>query len=232
MKTLKEIESNLKALEGTVFEFNPYEVEQGSPEWRSMKLGVISASNVAKVLAGKTTATRENYMCDLVAQIATREMPEIKAAPLDWGKQNELAARSIYEFERGHEVIEVPFIYKDASMRCGISPDGYGTKGIELKCPFTSTVFIQFACADKIKPEYIKQCQFSMWVTGAEVWDFANFDPRSEIKQFHCVEIERDEKLMKKLDEAVPEFISDMDKMLDKLGIRFGFQWHFDFDAV
>ena len=231
MKTLNEVEQNLKALHGTVFDFNPYEVDQGSPEWLSMKLGVISASNAAKVIAGPKTATRNTYMCDLVSQIATREMPILKAAPLAWGTENELAARATYEFETNRVVTEVPFIYKDADMRCGVSPDGYGDRGLELKCPFTSSVFFQFACAQKIKPEEMHQVQFQMWVSGAEIWDFAKFDPRSEVKQFHLVEIERDEKAMIKFDEMVPEFIKDMDDMLNVLGIKFGFQWNWDFNA-
>lgn len=231
MKTLEQIKKELDALE-EIFGFNPNTIEQGSPEWLQMKLGVMSASNAHKIIAGAKTATRMSYLSELVAEIATREKPEISAKPLEWGKENELAARSIYEFETGYKIKELPFIFKDESLRVGISPDGYGEIGLELKCPYTSKVFIDFACLGIIKNEYKAQCQFSMWVTGATQWHFANFDPRSTCKQFHYTTLERDEKMMKKFDECVPECIEQMDEMLAKLGIEYGYQWHAKADKV
>lgn len=231
MKTLKQVQKELSELKD-IFGFNPNEVEQGSSEWLHMKLGVISASNISRALSKKGSATRDGYMAELVAQIATREKPEINARPLEWGKENELAARSIYEFEMDTEFKQVPIIFKDKSMRCAVSPDGYGERPLELKCPFSSRVFIEFVCSEKIKKEYIDQCQYSMWVTNANFWDFANYDPRMTKKQFHCVTIERDEKKMKEFDEKIPEFISEMDEMLSKLGIEFGYQWHKNIEKV
>ena len=120
------------------------------------------------------------------------------------------------------------FIYRDKEKRFGISPDGLitGTKiGLELKCPLTSKVFVEFATCDKIKKEYIEQCQYSMWVTGYEGWYFANYDPRITTKKLHYVLIERDQAFMDKYDEAEINFIRDMDSMLGKLDLKFGQQW-------
>ena len=227
MKTYNQVIKELKALE-SVFGFDPTKLEQGSEEWKQMKLGVISASNAYKVLKDPSSATYRTYMAELVGQIATREFPEISARPLEWGKNNELAARSIYEFETGLDFKEVPFIFKDSSLRYGCSPDSYGEIGVELKCPYTTKVFINFACHGIIKPEYIDQCQFSMWVTGAHKWHFANYDPRMMVKQFHYVIIDRDPQRMRMFDEAVPQFVWEMDCALHKLGIKFGHQWHVD----
>jgi len=194
-----------------------------------MKLGVISASNASKILlgrGGKTTKTRDGYINELVGQILTREMAFISGRPLDWGHENELAARKIASFETGIEIHEVPVIFKDDSLRCLCSPDGYGERPIEIKCPWTTQVYINFLCRGEIKPEYIDQVQYSMWVAGAESWTFANYDPRMSVKPFHSVLIERDEKIMARFDNEVPIFINEMDEMLAMAGVKFGHQWH------
>ena len=172
---------------------------------------------------------RQKYMAELVAQCATGLIPEgVNFKQTEWGNEHEEDARSYFEFETGLDVSEVGFIYKDKSHRFGISPDGLikGKKiGLEIKCPFTSKVFVEFATCEKIKQEYIEQCQFSMWVTGYEAWYFANYDPRMKGKKLHYELIQRDQFFMDKYDNSYLKFISDMDKMLDKLGCDFGSQW-------
>mgnify|MGYP003673278021 FL=1 len=96
---------------------------------------------------------------------------------------------------------------------------------MELKCPFTTKVFVEFAACDKIKKEYVEQCQYSMWVTGYEAWYFANYDPRIKTKNLHWVLIERDQEYMDKYDRAFANFKKDMDLMLSKLDMSFGMQW-------
>lgn len=202
-------------------------IQQGSEEWLRMKLGVISASNIHKAIAKRGTDTREGYISELVAQIATREMPQIDGQALRWGTENEPAARSAYEMATGFDVEEVPFIY-GPDKRTGISPDGLTnkrTRGLEIKCPFTSKVHIDFLLMDKIKLEYQYQVQFSLYVTNLEVWDFCSFDKRMIKNQLKIVPIERDEKLMERFTNDIGEFIIDMDKALNKLELVFGDQW-------
>jgi len=172
---------------------------------------------------------RQSYMAELVGQVATDFMPEeFSFKQAEWGKEYEHEARSYFEFETGLKVNEVAFIYRDKDKRFGVSPDGLidGKKiGLELKCPFTTKVFVEFACCEKIKQDYIEQCQYSMWVTGYRGWYFANYDPRIKGKKLHHVLIERDQKYMDKYDRAEKEFIKDMDKMLTKMNVAFGDQW-------
>ena len=172
---------------------------------------------------------RQGYMAELVGQIATGELPEqMSFKQCEWGNEHEDSARALFELELSVDVDVPAFIYKDDSKRFGISPDGLivGKKiGLELKCPFTTKVFVEFATCDKIKKEYIEQCQYSMWVTGYEAWYFANYDPRIKGKNLHWVLIERDQVFMDKYDEAAKNFTKDMDSMLDKMGLEFGQQW-------
>lgn len=235
MKTLAQLRKDIEKCE-KVLGFNPLNFEQQSPQWFTMKLGVISASHAKEVLAKSGTATKRTYICRLVSQIATGMTAEINAKALDWGNQYEDAARAAYEFEAGKQVVELPFIYGDKSMRFGASPDGLVVakdgktieRGTEIKCPFNSENFIKFACDDTVKKEHEKQCQFSMFVTGAELWDYGNYDPRMKTKQLHWYTYERDEELMEKFAEGVQEIVEEMDKMLDSLGMHFGDQWKQD----
>jgi exodeoxyribonuclease (lambda-induced) len=200
---------------------------QGSLEWLQSKMGVISASNVSKVLAKKGTETRAGYISELVAQIATGEMPELNAKAMEWGKAQEGVAREAYAFTREVKVQEAGFIYgKD--RRVGCSPDGLmmdQLKGLEIKCPFTSKVHVDFLAMDKIKKEYLDQVQFSLWVTGFETWDFCSFDPRFKKNMLKIHTIERDQSAMERFDNDVPEFIKEMDAVMSKLGLEWGSQW-------
>lgn len=250
-------------------------VEQSSPEWHRMRLGVVTASRAYEfsmepkpapfpdetpyekdgkehvfTFGGKQYRgtnkldlqneirlllppvygdMRQGYMAELVAQVATGIIPdEMSFKQCEWGKTHEHEARAYFEFETGLKVNLAGFIYRDKDKRFGLSPDGLieGAEiGLELKCPFTSKVFVEFATCDKIKTEYYEQCQYSMWVTGYKAWYFANYDPRIKAKKLHHVLIERDESYMKKYDEAEAKFISDMDLMMKKLGVDFGQQW-------
>jgi putative phage-type endonuclease len=206
--------------------FNLNTVKQGSDEWIKARLGVLTASNASKIIAGEKTATRLTYLSELVAQIATCESHSVSSIAMEWGKEHEKEARQAYCFKKNTNLIELPFIYKDDSMRVGISPDGFSNEdALEIKCPYTSKVFIDFVCFGEIKKEYIAQVQFSMWVTGRDSWDFACYDPRMKVDNLHFVTIERDAKMMQKFDECVPQCINKMDGMLTKLGIEFGYQW-------
>lgn len=202
-------------------------MDQGSEEWQKLKLGVLSASNISKALAKKGTEARNSYLMELVGQIATRQFDEINAKALDYGKVNEVAARAAYEFETGHKVQQIGFIYgKD--KRIGVSPDGIMPtikKGLELKCPITAKVHADFLCNDKIKPEYMYQVQFSLYVSGFETWDFASFNPSFKTNMLKIVTIEKDLKTHERFENELPEFITDLDLALAKIGLVFGTQW-------
>lgn len=209
--------------------------EQGSEEWMSLRLGVITASEVWKVLSkpksGKTWSdTKNTYLNTLIGEVCTGVTKEVKARTLEWGKEYEIEARMSFEFYSGLAVKEVPIIFKDESLRMACSPDGLCSDGagLELKCPNTTEVFIDLALngIKAMKKEYTAQVQYSMWVTNKDVWHFSNYDPRMPGgKEIVHIPVERDEKMMEKFDELIPEFIEKMDEGLNKLGIQFGNQW-------
>lgn len=202
-------------------------IDQGSDQWQQLKLGVISASNISKVLAKKGTETRNSYMMELVGQIATREFDEINSKALDWGKTNEIAARAAYEFEASETVDQVGFIY-NLDKRVGCSPDGMikgKNKGLEIKCPMTAKVHADFLANDKVKSEYVYQVQFSMFVTGFDTWDFCSFHSKFKSNMIKIRTFERDPELMERFANDLGEFIKDMDAILKRLDIPWGSQW-------
>lgn len=247
MKTYQQHMTDLADLEH-VFGFNPVAIDQTSPEWHLLRLGVFTASKaeclikkkrgskgvaygVDFTIAPPSESKRTAYMTELVTEIATARLPEdIRTKPLNWGREHEATARAAYEAATFTTFKEIPFIYKDQYLRAGISPDGLNDDeigGLELKCPWSSKVFIEFMADEVIKPEYRHQCQFSMWVTGREYWDFANFDPRMiNTRKLHYVRIERCENAMAIFDEAFASFVTDMDLMLARIGAEFGQQWN------
>lgn len=227
MKTLSEIENQIKSFQDR-FGVDIIRAEQGSIAWLQTRLGVITASEVSKAIAKPGTDTRNTYMCQLVAEVATGVVEEINSKYVDWGRLNEKAARASYEFENDCKIQSVGFIFKDDSFREGASLDGIiseKNKIVEIKAPYNPTNYIKFLVDDKIKPEYQYQYQFQMRVTGADVADFVQFDPRMKVNPLKILTVHRDQEIQDKFNELIPAFILDMDKMLEKVGITFGEQW-------
>lgn len=226
MKTLGEINSLLETF-NSKYGIDLINGAQGTENWFKAKLGVLSASNASKIVAKKDSETRHTYMSELVAQVCTGIMEEINSKYIDWGNQHEDAARSSYEFSEGVTTKKVAFVFKDNTFREGCSPDGIvnDKKGAEIKCPFNTVHFVKFLTEDKIKSEYVWQYQYTLRVMDADEWDFVQYDPRMKKNPLKVLTVKKDLEKQKVFDDMVPEFISDMDKMLAKIGIKFGEQW-------
>ena len=166
-------------------------------------------------------------MAELIAQVCTGDQEELNSKYLDWGNQYEAAARSSYEFSTGETITQIPFVYRDENYREGCSPDGIVNekKGVEIKCPYNAVHYIKFLTEDKIKPEYQWQAQYTLRVMGADSWDFVQYHPNMKTNPLKVLTIGRDEEKQKTFDDLVPAFIEDMDKMLAKIGVKFGDQW-------
>lgn len=208
--------------------------QQGSVDWLKLRLGVITASEAGKVISKprsgtKWTDTKLTYFYTLLGEVCTGNVVEVNARPLAWGKEYEASARALFEFTTDVKVADVPILFKDETLRCACSPDGMCSdgKGLELKSPYTSAVFMKFRLGgfDAIKSEYMAQIQYSLWVSGKDAWYFANYDPRMKREGLHHVVVERDQKFMEEFDEMVPEFIGKMDESLAEIGFVFGEQW-------
>jgi len=167
------------------------QLTQGSPAWLQARCGKITASKLADVMtqprskadkeAGKLSQTARSYMLDLVAETLTGQPVEIPTTrSMQWGIDNELPAREIYETLTDTEVREVGFLKYEKEPMVGCSPDGLigDDGGLEIKCPFNSRVHIGYLIDGVLPAEYRWQVIGSMWITGRKWWDFVSYDPR------------------------------------------------------
>lgn len=200
---------------------------QRSDEWFAHRLGRVTASRIADVMAQTKTgpgAARKNYLADLVAERLT-ECPRetFTNAAMQWGTDTEPQARAAYEFITDASVHEVGFIDHPTLSMAGCSPDGLiGDEGmIEIKCPNTAQ-HIDTLLAGRIDGKYHKQMQFQMACSGRAWCDFVSFDPRLPAEmQLWVQRVEVDDAEVSEISEAVLVFLSEVDTTVAALRERY-----------
>lgn len=198
-------------------------IEQGTPEWFAQRLGKVTASRVADIIAKTKTgvaASRGNYLAQLVAErLIGQAADSFKSGAMQHGTETEPMARMAYETETGQMVTEVAMIQHPKIEMAGASPDGLvGEDGlVEIKCPNTST-HIATLMADKAPSGYMAQMQWQMACTGRAWVDFVSFDPRMpEDMQLFIKRVPRDEKLIAEYEAEVIKFLAEVQETVDKL---------------
>lgn len=193
------------------------EIEQGSQEWLQARLGRVTASRVADVVA-KTksgySASRANYMAQLIAERLTGTVQEsFTNAAMQWGTANEDAARAAYEFTSGHAVETVGFVEHPTIKMTGASPDGLVSNDglVEIKAPNTAT-HIDTLLEKAVPGKYITQIQWQLACTGRKWCHFVSFDPRmpSNMQLFMSL-VKRDDERIAELEAEVVRFLTEVD---------------------
>jgi len=198
-------------------------MEQRTEEWFSARLGKVTASRVADVVA-KTksgySASRANYMAQLVVERMTNKQAESYSnAAMEWGTEQEPLARAAYEAEVGVLVDEVGMIDHPTVEMSGASPDGLvGDDGlVEIKCPTTAT-HIDTLMGEQAPKKYYDQMQWQMACTGRKWCDFVSFDPRMpEGLQLFVKRVERDDEYIAMLESEVATFLQEVSDKVNKL---------------
>jgi len=198
-------------------------IEQGTPEWFAQRLGKVTASRVADVIAKTKTGystSRENYMAQLVCERLTNTVAEsFTNSAMQWGTDNEPFARAAYEAQTGVMVDEVAMITHPTIEMAGASPDGLvGDDGqIEIKCPNTAT-HIDTLLTQKVPTKYITQMQWQMACTSRAWCDFVSFDPRMPAHlQMWVSRVNRDDAYIKTLEEEVVTFLAEVERKVTQL---------------
>lgn len=198
-------------------------MEQKSPEWFAARLGRVTASRVADVVA-KTksgdSASRGNYMAQLVIERLTNKQEESYSNDfMDWGNLQEPFARAAYEAATNVLVDEVGMITHPRIEMSGASPDGLvGDDGlVEIKCPKTAT-HIETLLSKTVPGKYNIQMQWQMACTDRSWCDFVSFDPRMpDGLQMFLKRVHRDDALIKTLEDEVIKFLKEVDAKLKQL---------------
>jgi putative phage-type endonuclease len=198
-------------------------IVQGSYEWITSRLGKVTASRVADVIA-KTksgySTSRENYSMELVLERLTGNRQEsFTNGAMQWGTETEPLARAAYEAHTGFIVDECAMVAHPAIAMSGASPDGLiDTDGlVEIKCPNSAT-HAKTLISKKPAGNYITQMMWQMACTKRKWCDFVSFDPRfPEHLQLFVVRVERDDTLIATLEQEVISFLAEVDKSLAQL---------------
>lgn len=199
------------------------EHKQGTEGWFADRLGIPTASNFSKVMAGGTGATRKAYMMKKIAERLTGLVEEgYSNSSMEWGTETEPQARAKYELRSGNAVVQVGFCKPTATTRWGASPDGLIDDDgmVEFKCPDTTTQMATYL-SGKMPTAHKHQVQGQLWVTDRQWCDFVSFDPRITKGDagYFCVRIERDNDYINgKILPPVARFLYDMDKVMKELG--------------
>jgi putative phage-type endonuclease len=201
-------------------------MEQKSPEWYAVRLGKVTGSQVSAVLAKRDSATRANYLSELVVERLTGQQAEFfMNDSMQWGVDTEPQARMAYESANNVLVDELGFCDHPTITNFGVSPDGLvGKDGlIEIKCPNSKT-HIDTVLSKKAPSKYIPQMMAQMACTGRKWCDFVSFDPRlPEDLQLFVVRVDRDDEYIANLEKEVSVFLAEVDETLIKLkGVKDG----------
>jgi putative phage-type endonuclease len=198
-------------------------MEQGTDEWFTARIGKVTASRVADLMAKTKTgysASRDNYMAQLVCENLTKTKAEgFTNAAMEWGTEQEPFARAAYEAKTGVMVEEVGFVPHPLIEWAGASPDGLvGADGlVEIKCPNTATM-IDTLLTGKVPGKYNIQMQFQMACTGRHWCDYVVFDPRMPAKaQLFVKRVFRDDAFIQKMEAEIVNFLAEVNVQIQQL---------------
>jgi YqaJ-like viral recombinase domain len=191
--------------------------DQGSPEWKKVRLGLVTASKMSVVMAtgrgGGESKTRQDYLYDLAGEIITGEPTESYTNSfMDRGREQEDEARRLYAFEKDADLQRVGFIRNGTK---GCSPDALqGDNGaLEIKTTM-ARLLIKVMMRGEYPPEHKAQTQGTLWVTEREWIDIAIYCPKMPL---FVERIHRDETYIKQIAGAVADFNIELRQMVEKI---------------
>lgn len=165
-----------------------HDCEQRTDVWRQARLGKVTSSTAADMLAthkdGKTpAASRKNLLTQLVLERITGRSQDdgYQSRAMEQGTEREADACGQYEVLTGRPVFSAGFL-QHPTLAAGASLDGFvgpikNPEGIiEIKCPLPAT-HLEYLKTGAVPHHYFKQILHQLWVTGAEWCDWLSFNP-------------------------------------------------------
>lgn len=198
------------------------DIEQGTPEWLAMRLGIVTCSELdALLVAGKGEAgfgvAAFTYMDQLIGERITGEAAELpfQTKATIRGHELEGVARGLYE---AREEVTTQAVGIILNHGIGYSPDALvgsdGLTEIKTKLPkFQVGVIL----AGEVPKDHVAQCQGGLWVAEREWIDFISYWPGMPmfVKRAY-----RDEVMIRKIAERVKTFHELLEERMHRvLGI-------------
>ena len=162
-----------------------HNVDQGTPEWKLLRLGKPTASEFSRLVTSKgvRSASLEGYAREMASeQYAGKSLSDFDGNTwMDRGRALEADAIALYEFTHDVTVQRVGFCTDDAE-RYGCSPDALvgDDAGLEIKCLKAERHIeaVQYHAKHKREPSgYIQQVQGGLFITGRAHWDLMFYNP-------------------------------------------------------
>lgn len=193
-----------------------HDMEQGTPEWFAVRMGLATASKFATVMAkgrdGGASKTRREYLYKLAGEVITGEpMEHFSNHHMERGHEMEPEARRYYAFMHDVEPVQVGFITNGPK---GCSPDSLigndGMLEIKTKLPHLMLAVLE---ADTFPAEHRAQCQGQLWVAEREWIDLNCYWPKMPpfIKRAY-----RDDAYIAEIAGAVDQFNDELATLVAK----------------
>ena len=156
-----------------------WELMQGTDEWKNARQGLVTASEVKKIVTstGKVSDSEgsRDAAYEILAQRLNPRLDDVEFynGHMERGHTFEPFARDLYS-ENNEVVRECGIVIRDfGDYKIGFSPDGLvGDDGIiEIKCP-TKTKHVREICLDQPPKEHMLQMQTGLLVTGRKWCDY------------------------------------------------------------
>ena len=197
---------------------NPY---QQDGNWWNDRLGKLTGSRMAAAMnflkSGKESSERENLRYEIVAERITQTFGDkYMTDAMQWGVEQEVAAKEAFENATGLIVTDVGFIDHNRISFLGCSPDGLTSDGcaIEIKCPKTKT-HMKYVAAQVIPEEYKPQMILQAACTGRDVW-FVSYDPRMGAgKDLFIKKFKPTPEEIKVVEDAAEQFLAECEELFD-----------------
>lgn len=204
-------------------------MRQRTDEWHAARLGKVTASRVADVIAKIKSgygASRATYKAELLVERLTGKPTQgFVSAAMQHGIDTEDEARAAYEFDRGVSVVEVGFIDHPIIAMSGASPDGYvGDSGmVEIKCPQPAG-HLETLRTKAIPAKYFTQMQWQMACAGRDWCDFISYQPDlAEAGMGLFIQrVHYDGAYIKELASEVQKFLGELDVEESALRAEYG----------
>jgi putative phage-type endonuclease len=197
---------------------------QGSDEWKLARLGKVTASRIADVVAKTKNgwgASRANYMAELLVERLTGiPTAGYENDAMKFGTATEPEARMEYNLHTaGPGIQQVGFVPHPTIAMAGCSPDGLIDDDglVEIKCPNSST-HIETLLGKCVPGKYEKQIQFQFACTGRKWCDFVSYDPRMpELMRLFIKRVDRHQPQIDHLNTAAIGFLIELHNKLLEL---------------
>jgi putative phage-type endonuclease len=189
-----------------------HEVEQGTAEWRELRVGRMTSSNVGAALGHSPFKTRKQLLKEM-AEEATGIFRDIGHIPaVKWGNDHEQTAAEEWAFANNKTIERIGFV--TLGDHHGSSPDFLvgDEELLEVKCPYS----LREMESPRFKPiaelkHYYDQVQHQLFVTGRQRCHFLQWAPGGT--QVELVELDPDW-ILNSADDIV-SFLGELDAAME-----------------